>query len=95
MAIRLKRSNLQEDKYTYTWKRDNGDGKYTGPADRTKVDKDEGYEVLEFIENLMNAHSKTTLAQVHAAEDALHKPLLSKVVLRTELNAAVKKALGW
>ncbi|QKG69787.1 hypothetical protein HP062_16495 [Pseudomonas sp. B14-6] len=95
MGIKLKQSNLQEHKYAYTWARDDGDGKYTGPLDRAKVDKDEGYEVMEFIENLMNAYGKKFVSEVHAAEDALHVPSLSRVVSRAELNLAVKTALGW
>ena len=95
MAVKLKRSNLQEDKYVYTWKRDKGDGKYIGPLDRAKIDKDEGYEVLEFIENLMNAHRKDKLSDVHAVENALHAPELNTVVSRSDLNTAAKAALRW
>ncbi len=95
MAIQVKRSDLQPDKYKYTWKRDKGDGTYAGPLDRAKVDKDEGYEVIEFIENLMNANGKTLRSEAHAVEDALHAPALSSVVFRTELNHKVKTALRW
>ncbi|MBY8958392.1 MULTISPECIES: hypothetical protein [Pseudomonas] len=95
MTVQLKKEHLQTAKYTYTWKRDNGDGRYAGPKDRSRVDKDEGYEVLEFIENLMNKHSKKTLGDVHNAENALHAKELSAVVMRDDLNAKVKKALGW
>jgi len=28
MAVRVKKSNLQLDKYKYTWSRDKGDGEY-------------------------------------------------------------------
>jgi len=47
MNGKIPRSNL---KYNYTWKRDNGDGEYTGVQDRIRIDKDEGYEVIYFIE---------------------------------------------
>lgn len=95
MAVALKRKHLQENKYTYTWERDDGDGKYIGPKDRVRVDKDEGYEVLEFIENLMNDAGKDTLGDVHKAEDALHVKELNHVVMRDELTSKVKKALDW
>ena len=52
MAVRVKKSNLQLEKYSYTWSRDKGDGEYTGVQDRIRIDKDEGYEVLYFIETL-------------------------------------------
>lgn len=95
MAIAIQKKHLQTNKYTYTWKRDDGDGKYIGPKDRARVDKDEGYEVAEFIENLMNELGKKFLTEVHAAEDALHAPALRAVVMRADLNASVQKALGW
>lgn len=95
MAIGIQKKHLQTDKYAYTWKRDDGDGKYIGPKDRDRVDKDEGYEVAHFIETLMNKLGKTFLSEVHAAEDALHSPALRGVVMRDDLNARVKKALGW
>ncbi|RAI70842.1 hypothetical protein DOZ80_10250 [Pseudomonas fluorescens] len=95
MAVELKASDLQTGKYKYTWKRDKGDGKYAGPLDQAKVDKDEGYEVLAFIEKLMNDHSKAKRADVHDAEDALHAPQLSTVVSRVDLYRFVKADLGW
>lgn len=95
MPIGIQKKHLQTDKYAYTWDRDDGDGKYIGPKDRNKVDKDEGYEVAHFIEALMNSLDKTYLSEVHAAEDALHAPALRGVVMRDDLNASVKKALGW
>ncbi|MEM6191898.1 MULTISPECIES: hypothetical protein [Shewanella] len=94
MAIKLKKTNLQGDVYDYTWSRDKGDGEYAGVLDAIKVDKDEGYEVLYFIQVLMNKHNLTLLKDVHKIEDALHNSKLSSVVLRTELNEAIEKALS-
>ena len=31
MAVTVKHSDLQQQKYKYTWKRDKGDGTYAGP----------------------------------------------------------------
>lgn len=95
MAVKLKASDLQTGKYKYTWKRENGDGKYIGPLDRAKVDKDEGYEVLEFIEKLLNDHGKESKSDIHAAENALQAPRNSTVVSRVELHKLVKADLGW
>ena len=39
MSLRLAKSNLQSEKYKYTWKRSDGDGKYIGPIDRDRVSK--------------------------------------------------------
>lgn len=94
MAITLKKTNLQDDVYDYTWSRDKGDGEYAGVLDDIKVDKDEGYEVLYFIQVLMNKHKLTLLKDVHKIEDALHNSKLSSVVLRTKLNEAIEKALS-
>lgn len=95
MAVTLTKSNLQTDVYTYTWTRDEGDSPYAGIKDRRQVDKDEGYEVLYFLEKLMNKHGKEKLAELHAAENALHSEDLSKVTDRTELTEQVEEILGW
>lgn len=95
MALTLTRSNLQTDVYTYTWTRDEGDSPYAGIKDRREVDKDEGYEVLYFLEQLMNKHGKEKLVHVHVAENALHHRDLSKVTDRAELTEQVEEILGW
>ncbi|PHR54441.1 MAG: hypothetical protein COA44_13065 [Arcobacter sp.] len=93
MGIKVKKSNLQSTKYKYTWLRDQGDSEYTGIQDRIRIDKDEGYEVLYFIQTLMNKHSLTTLDHVHKIEDLLHKPALSGVVMRDRLIEVIEKRL--
>ncbi|MBE0513930.1 hypothetical protein [Sulfurimonas sp.] len=93
MAIQVKKSNLQQDKYSYTWDRDKGDGEYAGKLDGIKVDKDEGYEVLYFIQALMNKHNLTTLKDIYKIEDLLHKPALSGVVMRDKLIEVIEKRL--
>lgn len=95
MAVTLTQSNLQTDVYTYTWTRDEGDSPYAGIKDRRQVDKDEGYEVLYFLEKLMNKHGKEKLVELHAAENALHSEDLSKVTDRAELTEQVEEILGW
>jgi hypothetical protein len=93
MAIKVKKSNLQLDKYSYTWSRDKGDGEYTGIHDRIRIDKDEGYEVLYFIETLMNKHGLTYTKDVHKIEDLLHKPALKSEVMRDVLITIIEKRL--
>ena len=93
MAVKVGKSNLQTNKYKYTWSRDDGDGEYAGILDRIKVDKDEGYEVLDFIQSFMNKHDMTKEKDVHNIENALHANNLSSVVMRTELIAAIEKQL--
>lgn len=95
MAVKLKQSNLQTETYTYTWTRDDGDSPYAGIQDRRQVDKDEGYEVLYFLEQLLNKHGKEKLVDLHAAENALHSTELSKVTDRVELTIQVEEILGW
>lgn len=95
MAVKLKRSDLQTEVYTYTWTRDEGDSSYAGIKDRREVDKDEGYEVLYFLEQLMNKHEKKNFHELHAAEDALHHQDLSGVTDRVKLTTEVEKILGW
>ena len=83
MAIKVGKKNLQTNKYNYTWTRDYGDGEYSGIKDQAHVDKDEGYEVCTFIQNLMNKHNLSHQNDVTSIEDALHAPKLSSVVMRT------------
>ena len=93
MALTVKKSNLQLDKYKYTWNRDNGDGEYTGIQDRIRIDKDEGYEVVYFIQTLMRKHNLKTLPDVHKIEDLLHKPALKSEVIRDRLIEVIEKRL--
>ncbi len=95
MAVTLKKSHLQTNVYTYIWTRDDDDQPYASLEDRRQVDKDEGYEVLYFLEKLLNKHDKKTLPDVNAAEDALHSEDLSDVTDRVKLTTAVEKILGW
>ncbi|QDF29931.1 hypothetical protein [Halarcobacter anaerophilus] len=94
MAVVVKRSNLQKDKYKYIWNRDKGDGEYTGIQDKIRIDKDEGYEVLYFIEVFMNKHGMKYISDVHSIEDALHLPSFSKIVMRDELISLLEIKLG-
>ncbi|WKW30846.1 hypothetical protein [Pseudomonas viridiflava] len=92
MPTSFKQSDLQRK---YLWTRDKHDTNYTGVKDRIKVDKDEGYEVLPFLNHFLGEHGKVSLASFHAAENALHLEKYSNVQMRDELNIALKKELGW
>jgi len=91
MPVRLERANLQR---TYIWHRDAGDSASRGILDQIRVDKDEGYEVLKFIESIMNKHSLTTVRDVHRIEDVLHDPLLSSVDMRDDLEGMIEVILS-
>lgn len=95
MSLKLSKSNLQSTKYTYTWKRSDGDGKYIGPIDRDRVSKVEGYEVLEFVEQFMDKHGLKSVGDFHKIEDALHSPNLSKEIMRKALVTGVEELLGY
>jgi hypothetical protein len=91
---KVSRKELQTDKYDYTWSRDKGDGEYTGITDRQRIDKDEGYEVLYFIEVMVNKHEMNPFGvDVRSIEDALHDPDLSDVVMRDVLIRKIEKML--
>ncbi|KTT67258.1 hypothetical protein NS383_01870 [Pseudomonas oryzihabitans] len=92
MPTNFKESDLQRK---YNWTRDKGDKPYSGIKDRIKVDKDEGYGVLPFLNHFLGEYNKTTLSSFHAAEDALHLKKYSDVQMRNELDLALKKELGW
>jgi len=90
----LKKSDLQGDEYNYTWTRDSGDGENTGTQDRIRVDKDEGYEVLHFIETLINDNDELDKFDVHRIEDILQGDDLSDVDMRDDLEEKILKELG-
>lgn len=94
MGVKVEKKHLQNDKYEYTWSRDKGDGEYAGKLDQIKVDKDEGYEVLFFIQSLMNKHGLKTTGDVKRIEDALHSKNLSAIVMRKDLESEIESILG-
>lgn len=93
MGVKVSKKNLQVNKWDYTWDRDKGDGEYAGKLDGIKVDKDEGYEVLYFIQSFINKHNLPT-SYVHKIEDALHSPDLKNIVFRNDLIEQIEKKLG-
>lgn len=94
MPTKFTRSDLQK-KYTYTWERDDSDKPYSGIKDRVKIDKDEGYEVLPFLNHFLADYNKSALNDFHDAEDTLQLPSLSSTDMRDELDVAMKNKLGW
>ncbi|NVD08266.1 hypothetical protein FCU94_15470 [Vibrio sp. JPW-9-11-11] len=93
MVVKLKKSDLQTEKYDYIWQRDAGDGTYTGSLDRKKVDKDEGYEVLYLLEAFINDNNLDYSQElVHQLEDTMHSK--SEVVERSALNFLLARSLG-
>jgi hypothetical protein len=83
--MEVKKADLQKEKYKYIWTRASVDGKYAGILDRIKVDKNEGYEVLYLIEQIVNKLSLKTKEDVHKIEDILHASALSRIVMRKDL----------
>lgn len=94
MGDRLSRRFLQQDKYSYAWRREKGDGEFALRSDLLKIDKKEGYEVLHFIEFFMKRHDLKTSLDVRRIEDALHSKSLEAVALRQMLLAKVEAMLG-
>ncbi|WP_082388878.1 MULTISPECIES: hypothetical protein [unclassified Cobetia] len=94
MTGKIRRSELQIDKYSYTWSRDSGDGEYAGELDRARIDKDEGYEVLHFIESLMNKLGLTGADSIHEIEDLLHSPSLSEIDMRKDLEELITPVIS-
>ncbi|WP_417559948.1 hypothetical protein [Marinomonas sp.] len=94
MSVKVGKKHLQTDKYDYTWKRDKGDGEYTGIKDQIRIDKDEGYEVLYFVQTFMNKYGLTNTGDVKRVEDALHTRSLSSEVMRDTLITRIAKLLN-
>jgi len=67
----------------YTWRRDVGDGSYTGIIDRERLDRDEGYEVLYFANS--SFPDNTPVASLHRFEKLIREKLPSHIVMKTEI----------
>lgn len=91
MSVKVARKHLQENIYTYTWSRDKGDGEYTGIKDQEKIDKDEGYEVLYFIQTYMNKHNLDLVSDVHKIENLLHSKNLQWTSMRDQLITGIEQ----
>lgn len=93
MALEAKMSDLQQHKYQYKNYRDDGDAPYKGKLDRDRVDKDEAYEVLYFINEFMDDYNVNEHSMIKKIEDALHSHDLSDESYRASLNVAVHDKL--
>lgn len=81
--------------HKYIWIRDTGDTKYKGKIDRERVDKDEGYEVSYFIEQLLKDNNwKTSCKNVKLIEKKLHSKELSSVIMRKDLKIKISAMFG-
>lgn len=83
MSYQVKTNDLQ---YQYTWTRDKGDALYSGKLDQIKIDKNEGYEILYFIQSFMNEFNLRKLQDVHRIENLIHK---SDKVMRNDIHSFV------
>ena len=76
----------------YSWKRDKGDGPETDYRDRNKLDRDEGYEVLDFANSYFNKNVLfATKTDLHKLEKLLRNSLPPSVVLKSEIIDFLKK----
>lgn len=91
MSVKVGKNHLQENLYTYTWSRDKGDSAYTGIKDQERIDKDEGYEVLYFIQTFMNKHNLKLVSDVHKIENLLHSKNLQWTSMRDQLIAGIEQ----
>lgn len=80
MTYQVKRSDLNQEKYSYKWSVDSGDDpNYTGSLDRAKIDKDEGYEVKHMIQRIYNQMQWSKPDMVSQVEDYIHSRALQDI----------------
>lgn len=81
----FKHSDMQyEDEYT--WTRDKGDKPYNGKKDRDRLDRDEGYEVLDFANSYLFENIPfANLDDLHKLEEILKNVLPSNIVMKDEI----------
>lgn len=70
----------------YTWTRDKGDALYSGKLDQVKVDKDEGYEVLYFIQKFLDEYKLSNVESALRVEYLIHQ---SSEIMRDKLKKYV------
>lgn len=92
--MEVTRKHLQYEN-KYRWKRDSSDSPYKRPLDRIKIDKQEGDDVLQFIQHMVNKHNITNPLVVGEIEDAFRLPVLSGVVLSIELEMKIEQLLSF
>lgn len=69
----MKRSDLTNGDYEYSWEAVNGDNpRITGKPDRGKLNRSEGYEVLDFINFFARKHGITDKEMGFKIEDLIH-----------------------
>ena len=70
----------------YTWRRDIGDGPYIGKIDKDKLDRNEGYEVLDFANSYLNKNVFfATVSDLHKLEKLIKNFLPSNIVMKREI----------
>ena len=87
MANFAKKDMLYENQYT--WKRDDGDGPYRGKIDRDRLDRDEGYEVLDFANSSLQDNSP--VESLHKFERLVREKLPQNVVMKNEIIDFLRK----
>jgi hypothetical protein len=90
MANFAKKDMLYENQYT--WKRDGGDGPYIGKIDRDRLDRDEGYEVIDFANSYLTKNLIfATVNDLHKLERLLKNILPPSVVMKNEIINFLEK----
>jgi cell division protein YceG involved in septum cleavage len=82
MSVKVGKNHLQEN----LWTRDKGDALYSGKLDQVKVDKDEGYEVLYFIQKFLDEHKLSNVESALRVEYLIHQ---SSEIMRDKLKKFV------
>lgn len=72
----------------YIWRRDKGDGPYTGKIDRDRLDRDEGYEVLDFANAWLS--DSVPVSSLHKFEKMLRNDVPSHEVMKTKIIAFIR-----
>lgn len=87
--MQVLKTDMQNDKYKYTWSGDEDVGPARGMSDRVKIDRDHGAEVRDFIQAIVNRFNIKDQGMIPKIEDAVHAADDSHVVSRHELEQDV------
>lgn len=78
--------------YNYEWEATNGDNpNYTGKNDRNKLNRDEGYEILHFVQAYCKSHSLKKIEDGQKVEWMIQEKVPSDIQNRKEIELWIEE----
>ncbi|WP_440120395.1 hypothetical protein [Tenacibaculum sp. Ill] len=90
----IKKSDLLKSTYEYKWTIEDGDNpKITGKPDKDRLDRSEGYEMVDFINYICKTFNLTTKKEAFEIEELLQNKVPSNMVMKDEIEEKLSSLL--